>query len=196
MAQTKYTSTCQGSASSSSYSSKLYRSYKVQTICIGDFTVSGYIMYEWMIEWRTLIGAVPMVTWAQSAANWRNTDTRMGRTAFSHTLYINTVTTTLCEAPAQLLLFSACWVFSYFCNPPNSDMYYRIFIVRTWSLWCRQGFCCTVSDTDWLYASVILSPAAWTDLWVWEKRTDLITVVDDFVNEMIVDVALCVCECR
>ena len=28
----------------------------------------------------------------------------------------------LCEAPAQLLLFSTCWVFSCFRNPPNSDM--------------------------------------------------------------------------
>ena len=47
--------------------------------------------------------------------------------------YINTVTTAWCEAPAQLLVFSACWVFSCFRNPANSDMYYRIFIVRTWS---------------------------------------------------------------
>ena len=51
----------------------------------------------------------------------------------SHT-YINIATTTLCEAPAQLLLFSACWVFSAFCNLPNSDMDYRIFIVYTSSL--------------------------------------------------------------
>ena len=46
--------------------------------------------------------------------------------------YINTVTTTWCEALAQLLFFSACWVFSCVRNPPNSDMDlgYRIFIVR------------------------------------------------------------------
>ena len=30
--------------------------------------------------------------------------------------------TTWCEAPALLLFFSAYWVFSCFCNPPNSDM--------------------------------------------------------------------------
>ena len=42
----------------------------------------------------------------------------------------------MCEAPDQLLLFSACWVFSCFRNPPNSDMEYRIFIDRTWSFLC------------------------------------------------------------
>ena len=57
-----------------------------------------------------------------------------GSHAFTHTLnYINTVTTTWCEALAQLLFVSACWVFSCVRNPPNSDMDlgYRIFIVRT-----------------------------------------------------------------
>ena len=46
-----------------------------------------------------------MVTIAQSTVNWRNTHTHMDRT-HSHTLYIyiNTVTTTWCEAPAQWLL--------------------------------------------------------------------------------------------
>ena len=29
---------------------------------------------------------------------------------------------------------SACWVFSCFRNPPNTDMDYRIFNMRTWSL--------------------------------------------------------------
>ena len=69
-----------------------------------------------------LIGAVPIVTRAQSAANWRNTHTLtvMDRT---HSLtHSNTITTTRCEAPAQLLRVSACWVFSCFRNPPNSDM--------------------------------------------------------------------------
>ena len=32
--------------------------------------------------------------------------------------------------------YSACWVFTCFCNPPNSDMDYRIFNVRTWSFLC------------------------------------------------------------
>ena len=31
-----------------------------------------------------------------------------------------------CEAPAQLFLLSDSWVFLCFCNPPNSDMEYRI----------------------------------------------------------------------
>ena len=35
-----------------------------------------------------------------------------------------------------LPLFSACWVFSCFCNPLNSDMDYRIFNVHTWSFLC------------------------------------------------------------
>ena len=67
---------------------------------------------------------------AQSAANCRNTLTvkcRNGSHAFTRTLYINTVTTTWCEAPAELLLSSACWVFSCLHNPPNSDMDCRIF---------------------------------------------------------------------
>ena len=32
--------------------------------------------------------------------------------------------------------WSSCWVFSCFHNPPNSDMDYRIFNVRTWSFLC------------------------------------------------------------
>ena len=92
---------------------------------------------EWMKEWRALIGAVPMVTMAQSAANWRNTLT-VDCIAFTHT-YINTVTTMWCEAPAQLLLLSACLVFSCFRNPHNLDKEYRIFIVHTWAqhFWLR-----------------------------------------------------------
>ena len=35
---------------------------------------------EWMIEWRTLTGAVPMVTMAQNAAYWLDTHTHMDRT--------------------------------------------------------------------------------------------------------------------
>ena len=53
-----------------------------------------------------------------------------GSHAVTHALYINAVTITWCEAPAQLLVFSACWVFSCFRNPPNSDMDYMIFIVH------------------------------------------------------------------
>ena len=33
-----------------------------------------------LLLWRTLIGAIPMVIMAQSAANWRNTHTRTDRT--------------------------------------------------------------------------------------------------------------------
>ena len=58
------------------------------------------------------IDAIPMVTMAPSAANWRNTHTQSnGSHTFTHILYINTVTTTWCEATAQLLFFNTCWVF-------------------------------------------------------------------------------------
>ena len=33
-----------------------------------------------LLLWRTLMGAIPMVTVAQSAANWRNTHTHVDRT--------------------------------------------------------------------------------------------------------------------
>ena len=59
-----------------------------------------------------------------------------GSHGFTCTLYINTVTATWCEAPAQLLFFSACWVVLCFRNPLNSDMDYRICSVRTWSFLC------------------------------------------------------------
>ena len=32
---------------------------------------------------------------------------------------------------AVTMSYNVCWVFSFFCNPPNSDMDYRIFNVRT-----------------------------------------------------------------
>ena len=44
-----------------------------------------------------------MVTMAQSTVNWRNTHTHMDR-SHSLTHLKGTVTTTLCEAPAQLLV--------------------------------------------------------------------------------------------
>ena len=59
-----------------------------------------------------------------------------GSHAFTHTLYTNTVTTTWCKAPTQLLFFSACWVFLSFHHPPNSDIDYRIFNMHTWSFLC------------------------------------------------------------
>ena len=78
-----------------------------------------------------------MVTMGQSATNWRNTHTHMDRTH----------STTWCEVSAQLLLFSACWIFSCFRNPPNSDMDYRIFTVRTWSF-LRMHIHTGVGHTD------------------------------------------------
>ena len=75
-----------------------------------------------------------MVTMAQSAANWHNTHAHMDR-MHSLTHYTSTQLLpprgTRCETPAQLLFFSACWVFACFCNPPNSDMDCRIFNVHT-----------------------------------------------------------------
>ena len=66
-----------------------------------------------------------MVTMAQSTANWRNTHTQINRMRSLTHLH-------------QLLFFSACWVFSCFRSPPNSDMDYRIFIVHTWSFLCMR----------------------------------------------------------
>ena len=51
-----------------------------------------------------LIGAVPMVTMHGSKRRKLAQDAHSrGSHPFTHTLYINTVTTTLREAPAQLL---------------------------------------------------------------------------------------------
>ena len=70
-----------------------------------------------------------MVTMAQSAANWRNSHSH-GSHAFTHIFTSTPVQSpTWCKAPAQLLFKSACWVFSGFRNPPNSNNY-RIFIMR------------------------------------------------------------------
>ena len=43
---------------------------------------------------------------------------------------------------------SACWVFSWFRNPPHSDMDYRIFNVRTWSSVCMHKIHTGVGHTD------------------------------------------------
>ena len=79
-----------------------------------------------------------MVTMAESAVNWRNMHTHMDHT---HLLtHSNTVTTRWCEAPAQLLHFSACWFFSCFHNPSElwhgiQDLYhaYMIILVRAYT---------------------------------------------------------------
>ena len=66
--------------------------------------------------------------------------------AFTHTL----TSTQLQPCGAQLLVFSAYWVFSCFRNPLNSDMVYRIFIVRTRSFLCLRvhtGFGHTDSES-------------------------------------------------
>ena len=73
----------------------------------------------------TYVGAIPMVTMSQSELVQQAHS--HGSHTFTHTLYIATVTTTWCEAPDQLLFFSACWVFLCFRIPSNSDMYYKIF---------------------------------------------------------------------
>ena len=52
-----------------------------------------------------------MVTMAQSAANWGNTHTHVDRTHSLTHLNINTVTTTVYEAPAQLLQISNLFLF-------------------------------------------------------------------------------------
>ena len=82
--------------------------------------------------WRHLIARFPWSPWLTAPRT--GTLTWIAR-IHSHT-YINTATTTWCEAPAQLLFFSACWVFLCFRNPPNSDVDYRIFIARDHSCAC------------------------------------------------------------
>ena len=70
-----------------------------------------------------------MVTMAQSTANWRNTHTHMGHT---HSLTHLHQYSYNCGAKHQLsYYFSVHAVFLCFCNPPTSDMDYRIFIVHT-----------------------------------------------------------------
>ena len=61
-----------------------------------------------------------------------------GSHAFTHTLISTWLQPRGAKRLAQLLFFSACWVFSCFRNPPNSDMDYRIFNVRTCSLLCLR----------------------------------------------------------
>ena len=68
-----------------------------------------------------------MVIMAQSAANWRNTHTLMDSTQSLTQLHQHSYSHMVI---AQLLFFSACWVFSCFRNPPNFDKDYRIFIMR------------------------------------------------------------------
>ena len=54
--------------------------------------------------WRTLIGAIPMITMAESAANWRNTDTHMDRTHFhSHTWHQHSYNQVVPSASSALL---------------------------------------------------------------------------------------------
>ena len=75
-----------------------------------------------------------MVTVAQSAANLRNTHTHMDRT---HSLmHLHQPSYNHVVRSASSAIFSACWVFSCFRIPPNSDMGYRVFIVHTWSFLC------------------------------------------------------------
>ena len=66
-----------------------------------------------------------MVTMAQSAMNWRNTHTYMDHTHSLMHLHQHSYNHVVRSA----IIFSARWVFSCFCNLPNSDMDYRIFIV-------------------------------------------------------------------
>ena len=53
---------------------------------------------------------------------------------------------------ALLSLTSACWVFSCFRNPPNTNMNYRIFNVCTWSFLCVRIHT-GVRHTSWQWVS-------------------------------------------
>ena len=114
-------------------------------------------MYRvWLWLWKTLIGVIPMVTMAESLRTGTTYTLTWIACIHSHT-YFNTVTTTWCKAPAQLLFFSACWVFSCFRNPPNSDMDYRFLIMRTWWFLCvcvHTGVWHT--DSEWVCTTFFL----------------------------------------
>ena len=85
-----------------------------------------------------------MVTMAQSVANCLRHANPHGSHAFTHTLYINTITTTWCEAPAQLLIFQ-CMLF-------RVSAIHRTMTWTTGSLTCVRDHCwaCTVyTDTGY-----------------------------------------------
>ena len=86
----------------------------------------------------SLAGPVALVLYVMKNFIRRDSHGHHGsKHAFTHTLTTTQLQpTTWCEATAQLLFFSACSLFSCFRNPPNSDLDYRIFIVRTWSFLC------------------------------------------------------------
>ena len=104
-------------------------SYVVTTVTLQGATFVRY-NYKWLQvqvlqvekkkkKKKKTLGTVPMVTMAQSQsdANWRNTHTDVNRRIHSH-IYINTVTTMLCEVPAQVLqnldFFVLEWFIDYF----------------------------------------------------------------------------------
>ena len=83
---------------------------------------------------------------------------------------------------------SACWVFSCFRNPPNSDMDYRIFNVRTWSFLCvhihtgfghtdesAQHFCAPgrVQTSDLESDALPIEPSRhpmWFEMYAWNQH--------------------------
>ena len=72
-----------------------------------------------------------MVTVAQSAVNRRNKHTHTDRThSLTHYLHHHTYNHVVRSASSAIFV-NACWVFLCFRNPPDSDMDYRVFNVRT-----------------------------------------------------------------
>ena len=70
-----------------------------------------------------------------------------GSHPFTHTLnHINTVTTRLCEAPAQLLFVTACWVF-------RVSVIHRILTWATGFLTCIRGpsYTCVYTHGGWAH---------------------------------------------
>ena len=83
---------------------------------------------------------------------------------------------------------SACWLFSYFHNPANSDMDYRIFNVRAWCFVCvrlHTGARPTASESArpcWLVhslTSLYCAPAGIRTLDLWYITLTEMGVVDD-----------------
>ena len=88
------------------------------------------------ILWRTLIGAIPMVIMAQSAANWRNTHTHMDRTHSLTHLHQHSYNQVVRSASLAIIFSVRAGSVRVSVIHPNFDMDYGIFNVRTSSFLC------------------------------------------------------------
>ena len=79
----------------------------------------------------------------------------------------------------------ACWVFWCFCNPPNSDMDYRIFIVRAWSSACVHtlDLGLTSHPKDGVHSALASAKSLVPSFWIFLRfRADSIPRLSDLRN--------------